>query len=168
MQTLQPFFRFWMGAGSWVATPPQRKPAIAESVVNVEQWAHALFREPAPLDAFARLDIPILYMLGERSPESAQAVARVLIPSLPRATTVRFPDLGHMAPVTHPEVINAVIEQFLITASALDRTNPLRQPRPAAEREPVSGLAPARESRPLRDDDALSTMNEPPPDSASA
>ena len=75
--------------------------------------AHALFREPEPLQAFARLDIPILYMVGDRSPESAQAVARILIPSLPRVKTVRFPELGHMAPVTHPEPINAAIALFL-------------------------------------------------------
>lgn len=107
------FIDFWMGAGSWAATPPQRQPAIADSVVNVRQWAHALFREPEPLQAFARLEIPILYMVGDRSPESAQAVARVLIPKLPRVTVLRFPELGHMAPVTHPEAINAAIAQFL-------------------------------------------------------
>jgi pimeloyl-ACP methyl ester carboxylesterase len=107
------FIDFWMGAGSWATTPPQRKPAIADSMVNVGHWAHALFAEPAPLQTFARLDIPILYMVGDRSPESAQAVARVLIPKLPRATIIRFPELGHMAPVTHPEAINAVIARFL-------------------------------------------------------
>lgn len=107
------FIDFWMGAGSWAATPPQRKPAIAESIVNVGHWAHALFREPEPLQAFARLDIPILYMIGDRSPESAKSVAHVLIPMLPRVTTVRFPELGHMAPVTHPEAVNAAIARFL-------------------------------------------------------
>jgi pimeloyl-ACP methyl ester carboxylesterase len=107
------FIDFWMGAGSWAATPAQRKPAIADSVVNVGHWAHALFKEPAPLQAFAQLDIPILYMVGDRSPESAQAVARLLIPALPKVTTVRFADLGHMAPVTHPEIVNAAIAQFL-------------------------------------------------------
>lgn len=107
------FIDFWMGAGSWAATPAQRKPAIADSVVNVGHWAHALFNEPETIETFARLDIPILYMVGDRSPESAQAVARVLIPKLPRVTTIRFPELGHMAPVTHPEAINAAIAQFL-------------------------------------------------------
>jgi len=107
------FIDFWMGPGSWAATAPQRKPAIADSVVNIGHWGHALFKEPAPLHAFAKLDIPVLYMVGDRSPESAQAVARLLIPALPRATSVRFPGLGHMAPVTHPEAVNAAIARFL-------------------------------------------------------
>ena len=107
------FIDFWMGTGSWSATPSQRKPAIAESIANVRRWSHALLAEPTTVDAFAALDIPILYMLGGSSPESAHAVARVLLPVLRGARVVEFPGLGHMAPVTHPQVINAEIAKFL-------------------------------------------------------
>lgn len=107
------FIDFWMGAGSWDTTPEPRKPAIADSMVNVRRWAHALLAEPTPAQAFATLDIPILYMLGESSPESAHAVARALLPVLARVQVVEFPGLGHMAPLTHPEVINAEIARFL-------------------------------------------------------
>jgi hypothetical protein len=61
------FIDFWMGAGSWDATPPQRKPAIADSVACTS-------RRPSQVD---------------------------------------FPGLGHLAPVTHPEVMNAEIARFL-------------------------------------------------------
>ncbi|MEP6790459.1 MAG: alpha/beta hydrolase [Ramlibacter sp.] len=107
------FIDFWMGAGSWAETPAQRKPGIADSVVNVRRWAHTLFTEKTPVEAFAALDFPILYMLGGASPESAHAVARVLIPKLPNVRVVEFPGLGHMAPLTHPEVINGEIARFL-------------------------------------------------------
>lgn len=107
------FIDFWMGSGTWSATPPQRKPAIADSVANIRRWAHALFTESTPAQAFAALDVPILYMLGASSPESAHAVARVLIPVLPRVQVVEFPGLGHMAPVTRPDAINAAIAKFL-------------------------------------------------------
>lgn len=111
------FIDYWMGAGSWAATPAQRRPAIADACVNVRRWAYALTTEPTPLQAFAALDMPVLYMLGERSPASAHAVARTLIPVLPRVRVVEFPGLGHMAPVTHPEVINREVEAFLREAS---------------------------------------------------
>lgn len=107
------FIDYWMGDGNWNTTPPQRKPVIAESVANVRRWSHALFAEPTPADAFAKLDIPILYMLGGSSPESAHAVARVLLPVLRGAKVLEFPNLGHMAPVTHPDVVNAEIAKFL-------------------------------------------------------
>jgi pimeloyl-ACP methyl ester carboxylesterase len=110
------FIDFWMGSGSWAATPPAKKPAIAQSIVNVRRWAHALLSEPTPLKRFAQLDVPVLYMLGGKSPESAHAVARLLIPVLPNVRVVEFPGLGHMAPVTHPDVVNAEIDKFLSEA----------------------------------------------------
>jgi pimeloyl-ACP methyl ester carboxylesterase len=107
------FVDFWSGDGSWDATPAERKPAIARSVVNVRRWGHALFSESTPLEAFARLRMPTLYMLGGRSPQSARAVADVLLPVLPNARVIHFPQLGHMGPITHPEIVNAAIVRFL-------------------------------------------------------
>lgn len=107
------FIDYWMGAGSWRATPEARKPAIAESVRKVRRWAHALMTEPTPAAAFASLRMPILYLLGERSPVSAHAVARRLLPVLPRAQVVRFAGLGHMAPITHADRVNTEIANFL-------------------------------------------------------
>lgn len=107
------FIDFWMGPGSWAATPAERKTGIAKSVVNVRRWAHALMTEPTPLAAFAALTMPVLYLTGGQSPESAHAVARRLLPVLPRVTAQRFDGLGHMAPLTHPDTVNAAIAAFL-------------------------------------------------------
>jgi pimeloyl-ACP methyl ester carboxylesterase len=107
------FIDYWMGRGNWDATPAQRKPAIAESMVNIRRWAHALMTEETPVASFANLDFPILYMLGESSPRSAHAVSEVLIPQMKAVKVVRFAGVGHMGPVTHPELVNAEIERFL-------------------------------------------------------
>jgi pimeloyl-ACP methyl ester carboxylesterase len=107
------FIDFWAGSGTWKSIPAARKPAITSSIINVPHWAHALFKEPTPLEAFRALDIPILYMLGARSPESSRAVARLLIPELPRVQVLKFDALGHMGPVTHPEPVNEAIASFL-------------------------------------------------------
>lgn len=107
------FIDYWMGTGAWQHTPEPRKPAIAASVSNVRRWAHALFAEPAPLQAFRALDIPVLYMTGKRSPASAHGVARLLATVLPRVERVEFEALGHMGPITHPEMVNAATGDFL-------------------------------------------------------
>jgi pimeloyl-ACP methyl ester carboxylesterase len=107
------FIDFWMGVGSWAATPAERKPSIAKAVTKVRRWRHALTTEPTALAAFAALTMPVLYMMGGRSPESAHAVARRLVPVLPRVTVQTFEDLGHMAPVTDANTINAAIVEFL-------------------------------------------------------
>ncbi|WP_232353525.1 alpha/beta fold hydrolase [Cupriavidus oxalaticus] len=107
------FIDYWMGAGAWRQTPAQRKPAIAASVKNVRRWAHALFTEPTPLQAFRSLDVPVLYLVGKRSTPSAHGVARLLTAALPRVEVVEFAQLGHMGLLTHPETVNPVIAEFL-------------------------------------------------------
>jgi pimeloyl-ACP methyl ester carboxylesterase len=107
------FIDYWMGAGTWQRTLPERRPAIAASVRNVRRWAHALFTEPTPLAAFRSLDVPVLCMTGRRSTASAHGVARVLSAALPRVEGVDFDGLGHMGPVTHPRLVNETIDRFL-------------------------------------------------------
>jgi pimeloyl-ACP methyl ester carboxylesterase len=107
------FIDFWMGKGAWANTPEARKAPIAASVANIRGWAKALFGEPTPLAAFASLDMPVLYMTGRKSPASSLAVARLLTKTLPQVETVEFERLGHMGPVTHPDVVNAAIARFL-------------------------------------------------------
>jgi pimeloyl-ACP methyl ester carboxylesterase len=107
------FIDFWMGAGAWDQTPEPRKGPIAASVANVRGWASALLGEPTPLQAFSRLNVPVLYMTGKKSPASSLGVARVLTPVLPRVEVVEFAALGHMGPLTHPEVVNEAICRFL-------------------------------------------------------
>ena len=107
------FIDYWMGRGAWKRTPEPRKPSIAASVVNVRRWGHALFTEPTPLHAFRSLDVPVLYMVGKRSTVSARGVGRLLATALPRVELVELDDLGHMGPVTHPDLVNDVIAQYL-------------------------------------------------------
>lgn len=107
------FIDFWMGEGSWANTPENRKAPIAAAGRSIRGWAHCLMRERTPLGAFAALDVPVLYMVGGKSPASSRGVARILTRTLPRVEVLEFDDLGHMAPITHPEPVNAAISRFL-------------------------------------------------------
>ena len=108
------FIDYWMGAGAWKRTPESRKAPIAASVANVRRWGYALTTEPTPLDAFRSLNVPVLYMVGKASTPSARGVARILASALPRVELVEFENLGHMGPVTHPDVVNGAIQEFLV------------------------------------------------------
>lgn len=107
------FIDFWMGAGAWAATPEVRKAPVAASMVNVREWARVLTREPTPLQRFAQLDVPVLYLTGRNSPASSLGVARLLTAALPRVEVIEFEGLGHMGPITHPQVVNPPIAAFL-------------------------------------------------------
>jgi pimeloyl-ACP methyl ester carboxylesterase len=80
------------------------------------EW-HAAFTEPTPLSAFAALDVPVLFLTGAESPASSRAVARLLTKTLSRVTAVEVSGAGHMAPLTHPERVNALIDRFLAIAN---------------------------------------------------
>ena len=107
------FIDYWMGRGAWKRTPEQRRPSIAASLMNVRRWGHALFTEPTPLEAFRALDVPVLYMVGACSTASARGVARLLASTLPRVELLELDDLGHMGPITHPDLVNDVIARYL-------------------------------------------------------
>ena len=109
----QRFIDYWMGDGSWDAMPQSRQAVVAASMSNVRGWGQALFGDRTPLEAFRALDVPVLYMVGARSPPPSRGVARLLTAVLPRVTVVEFAELGHMGPVTHPDQVNRTIADFL-------------------------------------------------------
>src|SRR5687768_6528429 len=109
----QVFIDFWMGGKTWQHMPEARKAPILSSIVHVRAWENALFREPTPLADFAALEIPVLLMVGKKSPLSSRAVTAVLRGALRDVKVVEFDALGHMGPLTHPEVVNRAIAEFL-------------------------------------------------------
>jgi pimeloyl-ACP methyl ester carboxylesterase len=52
----QAFIDYWMEEGAFRRMPEARREPIAAAAVNVRRWAHALHREPTPLEAFRRLE----------------------------------------------------------------------------------------------------------------
>ena len=117
------FIDFWMGKGTWARTPESRKGPISASVINIRGWARALFNEPTPLAAFSKLNVPVLYMMGRDSPASSRSVGRLLMRVLPQVQVVEFNGMGHMGPITHPEVVNQAISRFLEEATpSFERT----------------------------------------------
>src|SRR4029453_16409543 len=116
----QHFVHFWMGSRARARTPDPRKGPIAQSMVNVRGWGDAFFNEPTPLAAFSQLKVPVLYMMGSKSPSSSRGVGRLLIRALPKVQVIEFNGVGHMGPVTHHEVVNDAISRFLEPASDRD------------------------------------------------
>ena len=126
------FIDYWMGSGAWIATPENRKPAIAAAMRAVKPEWHAAFSEPAPLHAFAAIDVPTLLLTGTESKASARAVARLLTTVLPQARPVDLEGVGHMAPVTHPERVGPLIERFLEAVQPAPAVDAARARRPSS------------------------------------
>jgi pimeloyl-ACP methyl ester carboxylesterase len=107
------FVDYWMGAGTWAGMPEPRRQAVATVMGSVSAEWDAAFGEPTPLVAFSALEVPVLYLTGSDSPASSLEVARLLTKALPRVTAVEIDGVGHMGPVTHPALVNTLIERHL-------------------------------------------------------
>lgn len=108
------FIDYWMGDGAYLAKPEAQRIAIADAIVHVQGWLHALLGEPTLLAAFRALKMPVLLMQGSETTDSARAVAALLAQTLPQVKVLSIDGLGHMGPITHPAPVNAAIEAFLM------------------------------------------------------
>lgn len=107
------FIDYWMGKGAFATRSAGQRASIEATIVNIGHWSRALLGEPTPIEAYRELRVPTLLMVGQNSPPSSRAVAGRLAQLLPEVETVEFDGLGHMAPITHPEPVNAAIASFL-------------------------------------------------------
>ena len=107
------FIDFWMEPGAFDRMPERNREVIAAAGADVDEWRKALFDEPTPTEAFARLEVPVLLVTGSRSPRSSRSVVELLARTLQRVEVVELEDCGHMAPVTHPDRLNGAIARFL-------------------------------------------------------
>ncbi|MEX2170810.1 MAG: alpha/beta hydrolase [Pirellulales bacterium] len=108
------FLDYWLGIGTWQSTPEARKPALVAAMPAVRHEWDAAFQEPTPLTSFAAINVPALMLTGTKSTAAARAVARLVTGILPGVRVEEIDGVSHMAPVTHPERINPIVERFLV------------------------------------------------------
>lgn len=111
------FVDYWTGAGSWAATPPERRPRLSATVRSLREGWQASFLERWSAEALRALDIPCLLLTGTASTAAARRALRLLRETLPRAQVREFGGLGHLGPITHPERIDEAVEAFIFERS---------------------------------------------------
>jgi pimeloyl-ACP methyl ester carboxylesterase len=107
------FVEYWNGTGAWAKLTPERRAELAGRGARVVDNFRALFRHRPVLAHLHQLRVPTLLLQGGCSPEPTRRIVERLAGTLPLALTRTIPGAGHMAPLTHPEEVNAVIEAFL-------------------------------------------------------
>ena len=110
---MKTFVDYWGGAGAFDALPPERRVYMVETAHKLHCEVTSLSDDRTPPEAFAQIAAPVLVMHGDRSPVVAQRVAARLGEVLQRAEVVGFDGVGHLGPLTHSDLINRRIEQFL-------------------------------------------------------
>jgi pimeloyl-ACP methyl ester carboxylesterase len=112
------FIDYW---GTGFATLPELKQrAFARLVPKVLMEFRALALDQPVPGALLGITAPVCLVYGSLSPAPMRGIAARLATLMPRARCVRI-EAGHMAPVTHPELVNPVISQFLGAGDRLMR-----------------------------------------------
>jgi pimeloyl-ACP methyl ester carboxylesterase len=103
------FVDYWNGPHAWEQVPADKRYTMATRLPKVVLDFHATFNEPARLEDFHALTVPTLLVQGTHSPPLTQRICQLLARALPAARLTFVKGAGHMAPVTHPDVVNAMI-----------------------------------------------------------
>jgi pimeloyl-ACP methyl ester carboxylesterase len=107
------FIDYWLDPGAWKHMTKTRRSTLVDGMRAASPEWYASFHETTPLSAFATLSVPTLLLSGKKSTTPARTITALLSSVLPHARLLELEDIGHMGPVTHPEVINGAIEDFL-------------------------------------------------------
>lgn len=110
------FIDYWNRAGAFDAAPASAQHKMVAQIAKVKLDFQALLGEPASLDDLSMLTMPTLVMAGQRSPASTRLLVEQLGVSLPNASTLALPT-AHMGPITHGDVVNPAIVNFLSGAA---------------------------------------------------
>jgi pimeloyl-ACP methyl ester carboxylesterase len=107
------FVDYWAGTGTWSTLSADKKHRMTRLCLHIAHHFHALFDDPTPLSAYARIGVPTLIVCGTHSPAPTRAISRILAEAMPQARhrTVRGAD--HMSTVRDPARINALITRHI-------------------------------------------------------
>jgi pimeloyl-ACP methyl ester carboxylesterase len=111
---VQSFIDYWGGEGAWNATSAHRQSEFLRLVpLAVNEWNAVLSGQLELTDWAADLPADTLIMMGAGTRRPSAALAQLLSDARPDWQFIVVPDGGHLAPITHPHLVNPIIQAFL-------------------------------------------------------
>lgn len=115
------FMGYWIGTEAWRAMPPQRRAAVRATMPAIADGWPDVYRPQAPLADYGNLTVPTLLLRAQYTTHAAARVVELLHGTLPNHRLVEIAGAGHMAPLTHPEQVNAAVAAHLNRETARAR-----------------------------------------------
>jgi pimeloyl-ACP methyl ester carboxylesterase len=120
-QAARHFMDYWIGPGSIDTFDADRRAYVVETIGRVsDEWLGTSMYAPGALTAadISTIAAKTLIVCAKNTKPAARAVVEVLRQALPGADYVEIPGAGHMAPVTHPDRVNAKLIEFIDSPAA--------------------------------------------------
>jgi pimeloyl-ACP methyl ester carboxylesterase len=100
---------FWFGAGAFAKMPePLTAYLIKETASNIKD-VRATFRESYSVDALRRLHMPVVTVVGDRSPDITQQIARLLAERVAYGSVRSVATANHALTTTHVDAVAEAI-----------------------------------------------------------
>ena len=122
MRAAHRFLRYWSGEGAWARLADERRLRLAGRMPIIDAHFASLIGDALALSDYRGIVAPVLCMTGRETRASARRMVELLRFVLPRAEPVTFDAMGHLGPITHPEIVARRIAEFIErwTACAAD------------------------------------------------
>jgi pimeloyl-ACP methyl ester carboxylesterase len=111
------FVDYWSGAGAFAQLREERQSVLAAQVPKILLEFDAVAAESRNVAAYRRIEVPTCLVAGLWSPGPAQRLTSMLADLLPHASCFEVA-AGHMAPITHPALVNPLFEEFIRAVDA--------------------------------------------------
>lgn len=115
---LSAFIGYWSGEGAWEAMPAPARASFLRVGRKTFREVTSLGRDRTPLSSWATIAVPVLVLIGGRSPLAAQRVGTLLAHHLPQGRMTTVDGAGHMGPISHPELVNPEIAAWIVAVEA--------------------------------------------------
>ncbi len=102
------FVDYWGGDGAWEALRDDARAEFRRVGWVVYQGVATLSEDTTPASDYGVIRAPSLLLTGERTPLAARRVIERLAEALPDAKVVTIAGAGHMGPLTHTAVDEAI------------------------------------------------------------
>lgn len=121
---LRAYVDWWSGPGAWDQVGEPTRAAFRAMGIQMFYGVMSLAADRTSRATYATIDVPTLLLGGEMSPMPERRVVQRLAETLPNVRMQLFEGLGHMGPISHPELVNEPIVQHLLQHS--ERTDEKR------------------------------------------
>ena len=107
------FANYFSGDGSWAQMPPERRAAFAKCLPpNYYEW-DCVHSDSTTVEAFRNLPAKTLLLHSADTRMALRKIAELFQRACPHWSFTTIPSGGHMAPLTHPHLVNPLIAGFL-------------------------------------------------------
>jgi pimeloyl-ACP methyl ester carboxylesterase len=108
------FIDYWCGAGTWAGNSPEKRAALTRLVgLLPHEWNAILEGDTTLAEWRAALPQSTLVISAGKTRRPSRALVDLLVQMRPDWECTTIGDADHMVPLTHPHLVNPIIQGFL-------------------------------------------------------